>query len=111
LKAVLSRTAAASTAAMVATLSAVHGALAASTSSSLSPEYNEVLQLAKAKVEAATQPGAYGNGVPLLSSTSADPMSILPWIGIAVAVAITAVCTAKLLAPKMKSKIDAAIAK
>ena len=79
-------------------LSTVRVAFAASTGISQPPEYNEILRLAQEKVHAATQPGAYGNGVPILFG--ADSMTLLPWIGIAVATAIAVVCAAKLLAPK-----------
>lgn len=83
-------------------LSAVRVAFAASTETSLPPEYNEILRLAQEKVHAATQPGAYGNGVPMLFG--ADSMTLLPWIGVAAAAAITAVCAAKLLAPKTSNE-------
>jgi hypothetical protein len=78
-------------------LSTIRMAFAASTGGD-APQYDEVLRLAQEKVHAATQPGAIGNGVPVLAD--ADPMAMLPWIGIAVAVAITAVLAAKILAPK-----------
>jgi hypothetical protein len=89
------------TAGAMAVLSTIHMAFAASTDVSLPPEYSEMLRLAQEKVHAATQPGAFGNGVPVLYG--ADPMTLLPWIGVAVAVAIAAVCAAKILAPRMRN--------
>ena len=79
-------------------LSTVRVAFAASTEASISPGYNEMLRLAQEKVQAATQPGAFGNGVPLLT----DIMSMLPWIGIAISAAIGALIAARILIPKMQ---------
>ena len=101
IKQMLAKIAAAATAGVATVLSTARMAFAASTDVSLSPEYNEMLRLAQEKVHAATQPGALGNGVPVLFG--ADPMSLLPWIGVAVSAAIAAVCAAKFLAPKMRS--------
>ena len=89
-----------------ALLSTIRMAVAAGTDTSLPPEYAEMLRLAEQKVQAATQPGALGNGTPLLFGT--EPMSLLPWIGVAVAAAIAVVCAASLLAPRMRN--DALIA-
>jgi hypothetical protein len=83
-------------------LPAVHVAFAVSTDSSLPSEYAEMLRLAEEKVHAATQPGAFGNGVPILNI---DPAGMLPWIGLGVALSIGAVISAKLLTPRMKSQV------
>ncbi len=48
-------------------LSTVHVAFAANTDASLPPEYVEMLRLTAEKVRVATQPGAFGNGVPLMN--------------------------------------------
>ena len=86
-------------------LPAVHVAFAASTESSLPAEYAEVLRLAEEKVHVATQPEAFGNGVPILNG---DPAGMLPGIGLGVASSIGAVITAKLLTPRMRSQVLAA---
>ena len=86
-------------------LPAVHVAFAATTESSLPAEYAEVLRLAEEKVHVATQPEAFGNGVPILNG---DPAGMLPWIGLGVASSIGAVITAKLLTPRMRSQVLAA---
>jgi len=86
---------------IVTILSTARMAMAATTDTSLPPEYNEMLRLAQEKVHAATQPGAIGNGVPVLFG--ADPISLLPWIGVAVSAAIAAVCAARILAPKVRN--------
>ena len=101
-KDVLAKIAATTIAGIVTILSTVRMALAASTDTSLPPEYMEMLRLAQEKVQAATQPGAIGNGVPMLYG--ADPMNLLPWIGLAVAVAIAAVYATKVLAPKTRNR-------
>ena len=68
-------------AAAMTILPAVHVAFAASTESSLPTEYAEVLRLAEEKVHVATQPGAFGNGVPILNTIlNSDPAGMLPWI-------------------------------
>jgi hypothetical protein len=100
-KSTLAKIAAAATAGMATILSTVRMAFAASTGTSLPPEYTDILGLAQQKVQAATQPEAIGNGVPMLYG--ADPMTLLPWVGLAAAVAIGAVCAAKLLAPRMRN--------
>ncbi|AIF83930.1 hypothetical protein NTE_01870 [Candidatus Nitrososphaera evergladensis SR1] len=100
-KDVLAKIATAATAGMATILSTVRMAFAASTDASLPPEYTEMLRLAQEKVHAATQPGAFGNGVPLLFG--ADPMSLLLWIALAVSATMAAVCAGKILAPKMRS--------
>ncbi len=64
------------TAGVATILSTVRMAFAASTDASLPPEYTAMLRLAQEKVHAATQPGAFGNGVPVLFG--ADPMALLP---------------------------------
>ncbi len=83
----------------------VHVAFAASTESSLPAEYAEVLRLAEEKVHVATQPEAFGNGVPILNN---DGAGMLPWIGLGIAWSIGAVIAAKLLTPRMKSQVLAA---
>ena len=83
-------------------LPAVHVAFGASTDFSLPAEYAETLRLAEEKVHAATQPGAFGNGVPIMNI---DPAGMLPWIGLGVALSIGAVISAKLLTPRMKSLV------
>ncbi|MEW5839691.1 hypothetical protein [Nitrososphaera sp.] len=100
----LSRTAALAAGAVVAALSAVRAAFASSTGSSLPPEYSEVLRLAQEKVQAATQPGALGNGVPIISDAGASAM--LPWLGIVAAAAAMAagVCAAWLSMPRTKKE-------
>lgn len=103
LRLMLSRIAAITVATMVAALSAVRGAFAASTSTSLSPEYTEMLRLAEEKVQAATQPGAFGNGVPLLYD-GLDPTAMLPWVGVAATVAVAAICAAILIIKKVESR-------
>ena len=97
----VARMAAAATAGAMTILSTIRMALAAGTDASLPPEYTEMLRLSQEKVRAATQPGAIGNGVPMLYGV--DPMSWVPWIGVAAAVAIAAVCAAKILAPRMRN--------
>jgi hypothetical protein len=79
------------------------GAFAASTDANLPPEYGELLGLAQQKVQAATQPGAFGNGVPVLYG--ADPVTMIPWIGVAISVALAAVCAVKLLAPRIRNGV------
>ena len=94
----LAKIVATATAGAVTILSTIRMASAASTDVSLPPE---ISRLAQEKVRAATQPGAFGNGVPVLFG--ADPMTLLSWIGVTAAVAITAVCAAKILAPKVRN--------
>lgn len=89
-----------STAAAMAILSTVHVAFAASIEASISPEYNEMLRLAQERVQAATQPGAFGNGTPLLT----DIMSMLPWMGVAISATLGAVVAARILISKMQSE-------
>ena len=89
----------ASTAAAMAILSSVRVAFAASTGANISPEYGEMLRLAQERVQVATQPGAFGNGVPLLT----DITSMLPWIGIAISATIGALIAARILISKMQS--------
>jgi hypothetical protein len=63
-----------------------------------------MLSLAEEKVRAAaTQPGAFGNGVPVMNMMNIDMVSVLPWMGVAAAVAIGAVVAAKILPPRMRS--------
>lgn len=97
LKTVLSKLAAITATAMVAALSAVRVAFAASTDSRLPPEYVEMLRPAQEKVQAATQPGAFGNGTPLIG----DVTGILPWLGLAACAAIAAVVAAKLFTSRI----------
>jgi len=82
-------------------LSTIRMAFAAGANASMSPEHAEMLRLAEQKVQAATQPGAIGNGVPMISG--ADAMSLLPWIGVAISAAIALVCAAKFLTPLMRN--------
>ncbi|UVS68354.1 hypothetical protein [Nitrososphaera viennensis] len=96
----LAKIAAAATATIATIVSTARMAFAASTNTSLPPEYMEMLRLAQQKVHAATQPGAFGNGVPVLYGV--DLMTLLPWIGIAGAAAVTAIYAARLLAPKIR---------
>src|SRR5688572_22979646 len=91
----LAKIAATAGAGIATVLSTARTAFAVSTDTSLPPEHGEMLRLAQEKVHAATQPGAFGNGVPLMFG--ADPMGLLPWIGVAVSGAIAAVCAAKFL--------------
>ena len=98
-KDVLAKTASATTAGMATIISTVRMAFAAGTDTSLPPEYNEIVRLAQLKVQTATQPGAFGNGVPILYGS--DLGTLLPWIGLAVSAAVAAVCANKLLAPKI----------
>ncbi|MEO9296145.1 MAG: hypothetical protein ABI347_11190 [Nitrososphaera sp.] len=84
-------------------VSTVRVAFAASTGASLPPEYGELLGLAQQKVQAATQPGAFGNGVPVLYG--ADPATMLPWIGVAISAALAAVCAVKLLTPRIRNGV------
>lgn len=108
LKRSLATMAASVAAAATAVLSTVRVAFAAGTDSRLPPEYSEILRLAQQKVQAATQPGAFGNGIPLLNSINIDPASVLPWIGIGAAAGIAAIVAAKLLSPDVKSTVLAA---
>jgi hypothetical protein len=99
LKGVLSRTGAAVGATLVAAMSAVRTAFAAGTDSNVSPEYAEMLRLAEEKVNAATQAGATGNGVPIIGG---DFIGMLPWLGAGLAVAIVPFFAAKFLVPRIK---------
>lgn len=104
----LAKIAATATAGMATILSTVRMAFAASTGTTMPPEYAEILRLAQQKVQAATQPGAIGNGVPLLNNLNIDPASVLPWIGIGEAAGIAAAVAAKLLTQDAKSAVLAA---
>ncbi len=108
LRRTLTTMAASTVAAAIAILSTVRVAFAASTDARLPPEYDEMLRLAQQKVQAATQPGAFGNGIPFLNSINIDPASALPWIGIGAAAGIAAIVAAKLLSPDAKSTVFAA---
>ena len=99
IKNVLSRMSAAVATALVAAMSAVRVAFAADTDSGLPTEYTEVLRLAEEKVNSATQPGAFGNGVPIMSG---DIIGILPWLGVGLAAAVAPYLAAKLLMPRIK---------
>lgn len=101
LQPILSRLAAATVTAAMTVLSAVRGALAASTSTALPPEYVEIRRLAEEKVRAATQPGAIGNGIPIMNI---DLDAMLPWIGVGAAVAVCAVVAAKLLVSMIRGE-------
>jgi len=96
-KTALSKIAAVTATAMVAALSPVRVAFAASTDSRLPPEYVEMLRLAQQKVQAATQPGAFGNGTPFIG----DFMGMLPWLGLAACAAVGAVVAAKIFTSRM----------
>src|SRR5690606_12395363 len=85
-------------AAVLAVLSTtVHVAYAASTK--LAPGYEEILTLAQERVEVASQPDAYGPGVPLIR----DAMGMLPWIGLATGLALAATIAAKVLVARIRS--------
>ncbi len=99
-KTTMAKMIASTTAAAMTILSTVRVAFAASTEGSISPEYSEMLRLAQERVQAATQPGAFGNGTPILT----DIISILPWIGIAISAALGAVVAARILISKMQSE-------
>jgi hypothetical protein len=101
-KTMLSRMAAAVATALVAVPSAIRVAFAAGTDPSLPPEYSEILRLAGEKVRAATQPGAIGNGVPIMNI---DLGAMLPWMGVGIAAAVGAIVAAKCLAPRVRSKM------
>jgi hypothetical protein len=104
---VISKAAAMTAAIAAAALSAVRTAFAASTDSSLPPEYTELLRLAHEKVQAATQPGAFGNGTPLIGGGGGDLAAMLPWVAVAACVAATAAVAAavKALRPKMSDEV------
>ncbi len=85
---------------VMAILPTVHVAFAASTATSLPPEYAEVLRLAQERVQAATQPGAFGNGTPILT----DMMGMLPWIGIAISAALGTVAAVRIPTPRMQNE-------
>ena len=70
------------------------------TGANISPEYDEMLRLAQERVQVATQPGAFGNGIPFLT----DITSMLPWIGIAISAAIGALIAARILYQKCKAR-------
>jgi len=97
----LSRMAAAVAITLVAATSAVRMAFAASSGPTLPPEYTEMLRLAGEKVNAANQPGAIGNGIPLLN---VDLEGLFPWFGISIAVAIGALLAARFLMPRPQSE-------
>lgn len=87
-------------AAILAVLSAtVHVAYAASTK--LVSGYEEILKLAQERVQVASQPDAFGPGVPLIR----DVMGMLPWMGLAIGLALAAVIAAKVLVPRIRSDI------
>ena len=98
----LSKMAAAVATTMVAALSAV--CVASGASKSLPPEYTEMLRLAQDKVNAASQPGAIGNGIPFLN---ADLGRLFPWIGFEIAAAFMALFAARFLMPRLKNEIIA----
>jgi hypothetical protein len=62
-------------------LSLPHMAYAISTSTEVLPAYEEALVLARQHMETATQPGAFGHGVPIIKDIP-YLMDILPWIGL-----------------------------
>ncbi len=86
--------------AAMAILPAVHVAFAGSTAASLPPEYAEILLLAQERVQASTQPDAFGNGTPILT----DMTGMLPWIGIAISAALETVVAARILTSKMQNE-------
>jgi len=86
--------------AAMAILPTVHMAFAASATTSLPPEHAEVLRLAQERVQAATQRGAFGNGIPILT----DMMSVLPWIGIALSAALGTIVAARFLTSRMQNE-------
>ena len=99
-KKVLSVIAAPILTAAMTVLPAVHVAFAASTDSSLPSGYAEMLRLAEEKVNAATQPGAFGKRVPI---AKIDPAGMRPWIGLGIALSVGVVIAVKLLTPGIKS--------
>ena len=103
-KKLLSRMAAAVATTLVAATSAVRVAFAASTGSGLSPEYSEMLRLAEEKVSAANQPGAIGNGVPIVN---VDLGGLFPWFGISIAAAIGVLLAARFLMQRPRSEMIA----
>ena len=100
-KAILSRLAAIAATALGFVLSLPHMVYAKSTSTEVSPAYEEALTLARQRVETAVQPGAFGHGIPIIKDI---PYSIdmLPWIGLVIGVAIAAVLAIKLLIQEMR---------
>ena len=96
-KIVLSRITALAAAVLAALSTTVHVAYAASTK--LAPGYEEILTLAQERVQVASQPAAYGPGVPLIR----DAMGMLPWMGLAIGLALAAVIAAKVLVPRIRS--------
>ena len=86
--------------AAMAILPTVHVAFAASTATSLPPDYVEVLRLAQEKVQAATQQGAFGNVTPILT----DIIGMLPWIGIAISAALGTVVAVRILTSRMQNE-------
>ncbi|GEM_PF-3161062 len=95
----LTKTAAAMLAGLAAILSTVRVAFGTSTDTSLPSGYSELLKLAHEKVQVATQPGAFGNGVPSLSGV--DPMTVFALAGLAVGAAIAVIIAAKEVAPAL----------
>lgn len=104
IKTVLSKIAAVTATAVVAAIAPIRVAFAASTDATLPPEYTELLRLAQDKVQAATQPGAYGNGTPLIG----DFMGMLLWLGLAACAAVGAVVAAKIFTSRIRG--DALVA-
>jgi hypothetical protein len=100
-KAILSRIAAVAIAALGLALSVPHIAYAISTSTEVAHGYEEALTLARQRMETAVQPGAFGHGVPIIKDIP-YLMHILPWIGLALGVAIAAVVATKFLVSKMR---------
>lgn len=104
----ISKTSAMTAAAAAAALSAVRTAFGASTDPSLPPEHMELLRLAHEKVQAATQPGAFGNGTPLIGGGGGgDVAAMLSWMAVAACVAAIAVIAAavKALRPKIRDEV------
>jgi hypothetical protein len=100
-KALLSRIAALSVTALGFALSLPHMAYAKSTSTEVSPVYEEALTLARQRVETAVQPGAFGHSVPIIKDIH-YLMDMLAWIGLVIGVAIAAVLAIKLIVQEMR---------
>src|SRR5215216_5533597 len=100
-KAIVSRIAVVVIAALGLALSVPHMLYAISTSTEVSHGYGEAIALAIQRMEIAVQPEALGHGVSIIKDIP-HLMDILPWIGLALGVAIAAVLATKLLVPKMR---------
>jgi hypothetical protein len=100
-RAILSKIAAVAVAALGLLLSVPHMVYAISTSTEVSPGYEQALALARQHVETAFQPGAFGHGVPIIKGLS-DLMDIFSWVGLTIGVVLAAVLATKFLVPEMR---------